>query len=245
MSRTVVLGVTSDLVESAGRLRAWVPAAYLEAVEEARAVPLVLAPTLSPASAAGLLGRVDGLVLIGGPDYDPGLYGQRQRPETELVHPRRGAFDLALARAALRRGVPVLGICGGCQLLNVALGGSLLQHVPAEWPGAVAHGPAPGAAGDARHEVAILPGTRLAGVLRRRRATVVSHHHQAVGRIGRGLRVSALAPDGLTEAIEERDGRFVIGVQWHPERGGSRDSTRGALFSALAKAARLTPSSRV
>ncbi len=241
----VVIGVTADLVESAGRLRAWVPVAYLEAVEAAGAVPLVLAPTASPAAAPRLLDRVDGLVLIGGPDYDPRLYGERRRPETELVHPRRGAFDLALARAALRRRLPVLGICGGSQLLNVALGGSLLQHVPAQWHGAVAHGPAPGRPGDARHEVSILRGSRLARILRRRRASVVSHHHQAVARPGRGLRVAALAPDGLPEAIEGRDGRFVLGVQWHPERGGLRDATRGPLFLALVRAARLTRSSRV
>ncbi|MFP4056341.1 MAG: gamma-glutamyl-gamma-aminobutyrate hydrolase family protein [Candidatus Brocadiia bacterium] len=205
---------------------------YADAVARAGGLPLLL-PTPAgdlEAWAAACLDAVDGLVLTGGRDYDPRPYGQEPHPATRLVAPRREAFDPALAHLALRRGLPVLGICGGMQLLNIVLGGDLVQDLP---PRPVRHR----APGEARcHEVAVEAGSRLAAIVGEGRLEVNSSHHQALGRVAEGLRVVARAPDGVVEAVEGTGAAFVLGVQWHPERLASR-AEQLALFRALVEAA--------
>src|SRR4051794_16880066 len=194
---------------------------YLQAVERAGGVPVVLPPCVSDLET--LLERLDGICLSGGPDLDPGAYGARTRQE-ELgpTEPSLDAFEIALARAALERGMPLLGICRGSQALNVACGGTLHQHVPGHRQSE------PGC--QVAHEVEVLAGTRLAGLIGAGTMAVNSFHHQAVDRLGHGLRVAALAGDGTVEAIEGPG--FAIGVQWHAEALAD-----GRLFEALAQAA--------
>jgi putative glutamine amidotransferase len=180
---------------------------YLQKVEGAGAVPVVLPPCVSDLEA--LIARLDGVCLSGGPDLDPDAYGASERhAELGPTEPSLDAFELALARAALERGMPLLGICRGSQALNVACGGTLHQHLPGhrqEEPGC-----------QATHDVEVLEGTRLAGLIGAGRHAVNSFHHQAVDELGHGLRVAARAADGTVEALEGAGG-FAIGVQWHAE----------------------------
>jgi putative glutamine amidotransferase len=180
---------------------------YLQAVERAGAVPVVLPPCVSDLES--LIARLDGVCLSGGPDLDPEAYGARERhAELGPTEPSLDAFELALARAALERGMPLLGICRGSQALNVACGGTLHQHLP----GHRQSEPGP----TTTHEVEVLAGTRLARLIGPGSYAVNSFHHQAVDEVGQGLRVAALAADGMVEAIEGGAG-FAIGVQWHAE----------------------------
>ncbi len=194
---------------------------YLQAIERAGAVPVVLPPCVSDLES--LISRLDGVCLSGGPDLDPEAYGARERhAELGPTEPSLDAFELALARAALERGMPLLGICRGSQALNVACGGTLHQHLPGHRQSE------PGCR--VTHDVEVLDGTRLAALLGAGTHAVNSFHHQAVDRLGHGLRVSARAADGTIEAIEGPG--FAIGVQWHAEALAD-----GRLFEALASAA--------
>lgn len=203
------------------------PEAYVRAVELAGGRPLLVPP--SDEGLEETLAALDGLILSGGSDLDPALYGQEAHPETFGVTPERDRAEIALLHAALAAGVPVLGICRGSQVLNVALGGDLVQHLPdlVEHAG---HREIPGIF--SRHTVEVEPGTVLAGLIGER-AEVASHHHQGLGRVGRGLRVVARDPDGTPEALEDPTLPFAIGVLWHPEAG---DDTR--LFEGLVERAR-------
>jgi putative glutamine amidotransferase len=195
---------------------------YVQAIERAGAIPVVLPPCVSDVES--LISRLDAVCLSGGPDLDPEAYGARTRhPELGDTAPSLDAFELALARAALERGMPLLGICRGSQALNVACGGTLHQHVDGHrqtGPGCTAS-----------HEVDVLEGTRLGALLGAGAHAVNSFHHQAVDRLGAGLRIAARAADGTVEAIERPAG-FAIGVQWHAET-----LTDGRLFEALVDAA--------
>ena len=194
---------------------------YLQAIERAGAVPVVLPPCVSDLES--LIARLDGVCLSGGPDLDPDAYGARERHE-ELgpTEPTLDAFEIALARAALERDMPLLGICRGAQALNVACGGTLHQHLPGHRQSEPGCTPT--------HEVEVLPQTRLAGLLGAGTHAVNSFHHQAVDRIGSGLRVAARAADGTVEAIEGPG--LTIGVQWHAETLAD-----ARLFDALVSAA--------
>jgi anthranilate synthase component 2/putative glutamine amidotransferase len=195
------------------------PTAYTASVERAGGLPVVVPPVEGSTELVELL---DGLVFTGGSDLDPSLYGQRPHPETTGVHRHRDRAELALIREALRRDMPVLGICRGMQLLNVALGGDLHQHL-----GSDTHKGPPGRY--TFHDVTVDGGTRLADVLGAGTRTH-SCHHQAPDRLGEGLRASAHAEDGTVEAIEQPSARFAVGVLWHPEE----DEVRGApLFREL------------
>jgi putative glutamine amidotransferase len=179
---------------------------YLQAIERAGVVPVVLPPCVSDLES--LLARLDGICISGGPDLDPEAYGARERhAELGPTEPSLDAFELALARAALERGMPVLGICRGAQALNVACGGTLHQHLAGHRQSA------PGC--QATHEVEVLAGTRLAALIGQGAHAVNSFHHQAVDEVGSGLRVAARAADGTVEAIEGAG--FAVGVQWHAE----------------------------
>ena len=188
---------------------------YFEAVVRAGGLPLALPH--EPELAEDYLATLDGLIVTGGAfDLDPSLYGATERHPTVTTKERRTAFEFAITRAALARDLPVLGICGGQQLLNVALGGDLIQHIPDAVPGALAH-EQPGPRTEAGHAVRIERGTRLHGIVGIDQAPVNSAHHQAASTVGPGVVVSARAPDGVIEGIEAPAYRFCIGVQWHPE----------------------------
>ncbi len=206
---------------------------YAAAVAAAGGMPLLL-PHL-PALAADMLDAIAGLVVTGGAfDIDPALYGASGRHPSVTLKEGRTAAEAALLEGARARGVPVLAICGGEQLLAALAGGRLLQHIPDEVPGACAHqGGPPGAPA---HPVTLVPGTRLAAIAGAARMQVCSSHHQAVADPGPRLVVNARAPDGVIEGIEDPAARFCIGVQWHPEYGA--DPADARLFEALISACR-------
>jgi gamma-glutamyl-gamma-aminobutyrate hydrolase PuuD len=211
-----LIGITTYLTRAAWG--AWdldaalVPAAYVRSVVRAGGAPLLVPPG---ASAEETLDAVDGLIFSGGSDVDPELYGLEAHPETNGVIRERDEFELELMRAALAKDVPLLAICRGSQVLNVAAGGTLEQHVP-DRVGTDVHKETPGVF--AEHGVEVVPSTQLAGILGVH-SDVKSHHHQGYGELGRGLRESARAPDGTTEALEDPSKRFALGVLWHPEEG--------------------------
>jgi putative glutamine amidotransferase len=223
-----VIAISGDVGDGdAPRVR--LKLSYADAVRRAGGLPLVV-PPLDEDEARELVGRVDAVVLSGGDDLDLRELGLDLHPACETMHPRRQAGELALARAVLERRVPALGICLGMQVLAVAAGGTLHQHLPdAGFAGLLDH--------RADHEVELAPGSRLAGLLRSTRPRVVSHHHQAVAELPAGWRASARSTDGVLEAFEATDARFLVGVQWHPERSGDAPET-GRLFMALIDAAR-------
>ncbi len=206
---------------------AFVPLSYTKAVEEAGGRPLVVPP--SEDGIKETLDVLDGLVLSGGADLDPVLYGNEPHPETVGVNPERDRAELALLRVALERDLPVLAICRGSQVLNVALGGDLEQHVP-DVVGHDEHKQTPGTFSE--HPVEVLAGTHLREVLGER-TEIKSHHHQGFRRLGAGLREAARAHDGTLEAVEDPSRRFAVGVLWHPEQGEDR-----RLFEALVEEAR-------
>jgi putative glutamine amidotransferase len=178
----------------------------------------------------GLLDRVDGLMVIGGADLDPELYGQERSEHTETSYRERDEFELALTREALRRGLPFLGICRGMQLLNVALGGTLNQHLVGD-DGVPSHRRIIGTFEGTEHEIDLEPGSLAERALGEPVHVARCHHHQAIDRVGEGLIVSGRARDGVVEAIEQADG-WTLGVQWHPEAGDKRE-----LFDAFCRAA--------
>ncbi len=206
---------------------ALVPLAYVRAVEHAGGRPLVVPP-----SEDGLdetLAALDGVVFSGGGDLDPELYGAEAHDATDVPRKERDAAELHLLEAALERDMPVLAICRGSQLLNIARGGDLVQHLP-ETVGHEQHRHDPGSFSD--HHVKVEAGSRLGGLLGER-APVKSHHHQGYGRIGSGLREVAWAEDGVVEGLEDAEKRFALGVLWHPEEGEDF-----ALFKGLVEEAR-------
>jgi putative glutamine amidotransferase len=192
---------------------ALVPAQYVEAVERAGGRALLVPP--SPDGQDVLLDALDGLIFSGGSDLEPEAYGQEPHPETKGVHRERDEAELALLTAALERDLPVLAICRGSQVLNVALGGDLVQHLP-EVVGDEKHKHTPGVFAD--HDVELEPGSRVAELLGER-TPVKSHHHQGFGRLGEGLVEAGRAEDGTIEAVEDPSRRFALGVLWHPEAG--------------------------
>jgi len=207
------------------------PRPYATAVQAAGALALLLPPDDAAAqSPDALLDRIDALLLAGGADIDPASYGAKPHPETKGTWPERDRFELALAHRALERDMPVLGICRGMELLNVALGGTLVQHLP-DVLGTNDHRKVPGAFGD--HEVRLEPGSLAARAVGAERATVKSHHHQGLDELGDGLRASGWSvPDDLVEAVELPDRRFTLGVLWHAEQ-----DERSKVIAALVEAA--------
>jgi putative glutamine amidotransferase len=225
-----VIGITSYAEEVTWG--AWVepaalvPLAYVNAIEKAGGRPLVVPP--SEEAIDETLAVLDGILFSGGSDLDPELYGAELHPETTGVRADRDRAEMALLTAALERDMPVLAVCRGSQVLNVALGGDLVQHLPDEI-GHEGHRHTPGDWSD--HEVKLEPESRVGGLLGDR-APVKSHHHQGYGRIGEGLRETGWADDGTVEALEDPSKRFTVGVLWHPEEGQDM-----ALFEELVKEA--------
>ena len=190
--------------------------AYADAVREAGGIPLLLAPGADAAEVTALLATLDALVVTGGAfDIPPEAYGAAARPGL-VTKPARTGFETALLLGALDADKPLLGVCGGMQLLAVALGGTLWQDVASDVPGALAH-EQPNDPREPGHDVAITPGTRLESVVKSHALGVNSTHHQAVRDVPSALVVSARAPDGIVEAVELAGERFALGVEWHPE----------------------------
>lgn len=216
------------------RTLSFVYAPYYECVARAGGVPLLIPALHDTTLVPDVLAAIDGVLIVGGNDLDPRLYGEEPLETHDPVPEDRTRFDIALARALLDGDLPVLGLCYGCQLLAVAAGGALHQHIPAQVPGAEEHfGRYPDLP---RHSVTITPGSRLHD-LYGPRLEVNSAHHQAPREPGDGLVATATAPDGVIEALERPGGRFVVGVQWHPELLPER-ADQQRLFSALVEAAR-------
>ena len=206
---------------------ALLPVEYPAMVQASGGLAALLSPD-DPARAAETTARLDGLIISGGPDVDPARYGADRDPRTDEPPTARDAWELALIAAALDQGLPLLGICRGMQLFNVACGGDLVQHLP-DLVGNDVHSPAPGVYGS--HPVTPVPGTRLAELLGKDTLDVPTYHHQSTGRLGSGLTASAYAADGTVEALELPQG-FAIAVQWHPEQGTDLRLTRALVAAA-------------
>jgi putative glutamine amidotransferase len=207
---------------------------YLDAVRAAGGMPVILAP-VSAGEMESLVRRLDAVVLSGGPDLDPSAYGAPAHPELGPTEPELDRFELDLARAAVTRGMPVLGICRGMQVLNVALGGSLHQHLPDLEGGTEHRQQRPNF--EPTHRVTLARDSRLTKVVGRRYVEVNSFHHQGLHTLGKGLAIAGHAPDGQIEAVEVRGRRFTFGVQWHAECLVDRPEHL-ALFRGLVRAAR-------
>jgi putative glutamine amidotransferase len=208
--------------------------AYARAVRLAGGIPVVL-PPIAPDDVPELLERLQGVCLSGGPDVHPGNYSARPAAELGPTEPALDDFELALARAADEAGVPILGICRGCQVLNVARGGTLHQHLPAVTDGSVEHRQ-PTVDREPGHSVDLAAGSRLARIVDAGELPVNSFHHQAADRLGTGLRAVAWSPDRVIEAIEDPGSALYLGVQWHAETMVERRE-QAALFRALVTAA--------
>jgi gamma-glutamyl-gamma-aminobutyrate hydrolase PuuD len=226
-----IIGITTYLTPA--RFGDWdeeaalIPASYVRAIEAAGGRPLLVPPSTD--AIGETLDRLDGMLFSGGSDLDPELYGQETHAETNGIVPERDRAEVALLKAALERDMPVLAVCRGSQVLNIALGGDLVQHLP-EVVGDEKHKHTPGEFAD--HDVELVAGTRVQEILGDH-APVKSHHHQGYGQLGQGLREAARAEDGTIEALEEPSRRFALGVLWHPEAGEDF-----ALFEALIAEAR-------
>jgi putative glutamine amidotransferase len=244
MSRPVI-GICTALEHA--RWSVWdeeamlLPRSYIIAVQRAGGLAVMLPPDpVVSEDPSQLLDLIDGLILAGGADIDPASYGEAAHAKTSGTVPERDEFEIALTRGAIERDMPVLGICRGMQLLNVACGGTLLQHLPERF-GHHEHRRVVGSFDGADHDVEVQEGTLAMRVIAESSHATKSHHHQGVDRLGEGLEVSCIsAMDGLPEAVELADSRFVLGVQWHPE-ADETSSVIGALVAAAEEAARGVP----
>jgi putative glutamine amidotransferase len=232
-----IIGVTLDAEEPGGYSKLpWYALRknYFSALAEAGALPIALPHHAELAEA--YLDRIDGLLVTGGAfDVDPSLYGEGSTHPTVTLKAGRTDFELAVTRGALKRDMPVLGICGGEQLLAVALGGTLIQHIPDSIRTEIEH-EQPNPRNEPGHEVAIAEDTLLARIIGKPRMAVNSAHHQAVATPGAGARVNAVAPDGVVEGVEHPGHRFALGVQWHPEY--AVDPADPLIFAAFVAACR-------
>ncbi len=234
-----IIGITSDhnsgdRPEFGGKEETYfIRARYVSAIEKMGGIPFVLGPVSHHRKiVSGLLDHVDGLLLTGsGPDIDPKLYGETQKFKFKLISEKRSAFEWSLTEAAMRREMPIMGICGGMQLLNVMGGGSLYQDIGKEMRHALSHdnGAKP------CHKISVKGGTLLSTIIKFKELFVNSSHHQGVKTLAKNYAVNAESTDGLIEGIEHPDYPFLLGVQWHPEYLHKEDSSRN-IFKAFLKA---------
>lgn len=227
---------------TAGRVDGWadpafaIQAMYVESLQRAGAQEAVIGPRhLDHAEALAVLERFDGLVLPGGGDVNPSQYGQDSAPQTYGVNAQRDEFEFALCAAAIELQLPLLAICRGTQVLNVALGGTLHQHIADDFPG---HGKPGVEGGQNVHPVLLVAQSRVADAMSSTLVDSSCHHHQAIDRLGAGLRVTARCEDGTVEAIELEGPGWVAGVQWHPEDTAAIDPAQQGLFDAFVSIAR-------
>jgi gamma-glutamyl-gamma-aminobutyrate hydrolase PuuD len=239
-----IIGVTGLVRPVSGADRSGVNASYLRSVVQAGGVPLILSPVLGPEGGRHAVEALDGILLTGGDDMDPAHYGEDPHPALEPVDPDRDAFELAVFHVAREKQLPILAICRGFQLANVALGGTLWQDLPSQQPGAVEHRQT-GARGDRTHVVELTAESRLARAVGRSSLEVNSFHHQGIRRLAPGLHVTGRSPDGLIEGVESQvDRPWLLAVQWHPEE--FHDDPRApdaGLFQALVHEASNTAAS--
>jgi putative glutamine amidotransferase len=240
-----LIGITADF-DNSGKTRGrakpgatiFLPERYCRALERAGGIPVLLSPGGSRSVANRLLDRLDGLVISGG-DFDihPSLYGEKPIRALGEIKEERTEFELNLTRLALKRDLPILGICGGAQALNVALGGTLYQDIPTQLPEAIEHRQS-AKKHLGGHRIQIQIGTRLAKIMKRQILEVNTTHHQAVKGLGAGLVVNATAKDGLIEGIESSRHSFAMGVQWHPEALAAKSLHQRILLSVFVDACR-------
>jgi putative glutamine amidotransferase len=230
--RRPIIGITCGLRDEEPEL--FLPLRYTKCVEHAGGIPVAI-PILSSDTMRELLSRIDGVVVIGGADLPPDLYGEENTGSEALVPRERAGFDLALIRSSIDEDKPLLGICYGHQAVNVAFGGKLIQDISSTIPTPLKHRKLKGEP-NAVHEVRVNPESSLSGILGEERIDPVSSHHQSVVRPGDGFRIVAHAPDGVIEASERTDRRFLFTVQWHPEMTPDAEHSR-RLFRALVEAA--------
>ncbi len=231
-----VIGVTVSARDRGGYEYVSLSASVIDSIDEAGGLPVLLPPIKSLSEIDGYVTMVDGFVFTGGADINPARYGEKPHETVSILLERREDFDFALMERALASGKPVLGICLGMQEMNVACGGTLIQDIPSETDSTLVHrGEGSG------HDVILEKDSRLAGFVGETEFPVNSRHHQAVERVGEGLRVVAKAPDGIIEGIEKSNHPFAIGVQWHPE--SMMEAPHRRLFRELVFAARSDSSS--
>jgi putative glutamine amidotransferase len=232
-----LIGITADSANGPGagnrtngEPTLFLPERYAAAIERAGGAPLVLPATGSESSLRRYLDTIDGLLISGGNfDIHPRYYGEEATRKLGNLIPVRTEFELNLARLALRRDLPVLGICGGAQAINVVLGGSLFQDIAHQCPGATEHQQSFKKASGG-HRIAVKDGTRLHRIVQRQSLEVNTTHHQAVKQLGKGLVVNAVADDGIIEGIESVPHSFVLGIQWHPEILARRQLAQRRIF---------------
>ncbi len=230
------MGAQRSISSSGGSSIQGIPEPYLRAVLGAGAEPVIIPLDVSRRAIGRLLNHLDGVLLVGGPDVEPARYGEGQRPECGPTHPERDESEIALIGETLERGLPILGICRGMQVLNVALGGSLYQDLPSDRP----HSPIDHRGRERKalvHAVRLEPGSITASVLGGEEVAVNTMHHQAVKDLAPALRAVGWAPDGTLEAVEMPGAEFVIGVQWHPEELVNVVEHAHRLFAAFVAAA--------
>jgi putative glutamine amidotransferase len=239
-----IIGVTPDF--NAGDRKEWggreptyfLRARYIRAIEELGGVPLVLPLHADRTTRRHILHNLDGLLITGsGPDLPPSLYGERQRFPFTIVSERRASFELDIVRLAKQADLPLLGICGGMQTMNVACGGSLIQDIPAQISKPLQHRQQTPAT-NLSHTIRVAPGSLLRRIVRSASMRVNSSHHQSVNVVAPSLIASAQASDGIVEAIESPAHRFFLGIQWHPEFLFDRYPLHRRLFEAFLRAAR-------
>jgi putative glutamine amidotransferase len=240
-----LIGITADLsgipshrTQSQSEPTLFLPQRYVSAVERAGAIAVILPAHHSSCGLRRYMNLLDGLVISGGNfDIHPHYYGEEPINQLGIIKPQRTEFELELAMSALKRDLPVLGICGGAQAINVVLGGSLYQDIAAQLPDAAEHQQS------ARktvggHRVQVQDGTRLHKIIGRQSLEVNTTHHQAIKKLGRGLVVNAVADDSIIEGIESTQHDFVLGLQWHPEALAPRQMLQRRIFLAFAEICR-------
>lgn len=236
--RQPLIGITTfQRLNDNGQITDSLGAAYVHAVLQAGGLPVLLPPHIPADQAPTLLERLDGVLLSGGADIDPARFGGKPHPRVYDIDPERDELEIRLVQLASERDVPLLGICRGVQVINVALGGGLYTDIADQLPGAIKHDYYPNYPRDhIAHTVQVSDGTRLAAIIGAGEIGVNSLHHQGIDRLAPGLQPAACAPDGLIEAVELPGHRFGLGVQWHPESIPDASSSP-PLFRALIEAA--------
>jgi putative glutamine amidotransferase len=234
--RACTVAVTAGIRPDGDTNRVRLAAAYVSALENAGLIPLIVPPLSSDGAAEAIIDSVSGLVLTGGEDVDPARYGEKRHEKVRSVNTARDATEAALISAARSRRTPVFAICRGIQILNVALGGTLVQDIPSECRTQIAHDE--DSPRDSRaHEISIEAGSIIARAVGTEHCTVNSFHHQSVKRVAPGMRITARSPDGVIEGMESADDQWwVMGVQWHPEEmTDSPEPWDRGLFKAFAQ----------
>lgn len=246
-----IIGVTVDISQGSdsdaqspfpeGEKVLWLKQRYVNAIEASGGAAILLPPAEKPAAIEGYLDLIDGLVITGGEfDIDPALYGEKKIQQCGELKPDRTKMEFLLYRAVRKRNIPVLGVCGGMQVINVAHGGTLYQDIGVQKPGAIRHEQKPIPSAKASHTVTVAKNSLLSRITKKAVLKVNSTHHQAIKDIGKGFAASGVCPDGIVEAIEpdKKGGVFLLGVQWHPELLTPHDEPSLLIYKKFVAAAK-------